>query len=310
MKKLFSIFTILIFITGCSSQSAENETDQLSVSTTIFPLYDFTKKIGGDEVEVTTIYPPNVDAHSYEPSSKDMVEMASESSFIYSGIGFESSSKKIAESLEKEGVKIIATGENLSLLKNNEEEHQEDESHEEESHHHDVDPHIWLDPVLAIELAENIKNGLIELNPESEEIFEENFQLLKDDLEALDQQFKEVVNEAPQNKFLVAHGAYGYWEKRYGIEQINVLGLSPNQEPSQKSLQEIIETSQGYDFKYMIFENNVSNEIAEVVQQSIGAETLTLYNLESVTEEQFQNEDYFSLMKKNLKTLSIALQNK
>jgi zinc transport system substrate-binding protein len=107
---------------------------------------------------------------------------------------------------------------------------------------------------------------------------------------------------------LVTHAAYGYWEQRYGLEQIGISGLSPTQEPSQKELTEVIEESKEHNLKYVIFEQNVSSKVAEVIQKEIGAETLQLHNLEAATKEDIQNhEDYFSLMKKNLETIKKAI---
>ncbi|MCG3056927.1 zinc ABC transporter substrate-binding protein, partial [Escherichia coli] len=68
------------FLAGCgadnSDEQASSKDDKLTVYTTIFPLQDFTKKIGGDEVNVESVLPPGVDAHSYDPTTKDMVEIA------------------------------------------------------------------------------------------------------------------------------------------------------------------------------------------------------------------------------------------
>jgi len=360
-KQLLSLSTMLFIssiLIGCnsngdtsSSQSADPTTDSetIKIYTTLYPLEDFTKKIGGDLVEVENVIPPGADAHTYEPSTKDMVNIAEADGFIYSGVGLDSFAETVQESLKKENVTFINAGEGIELLEGHEEaehtdeeatheeehahgesehadeeathkeEHTHDETehadeeatHEEEGHAHDhgdTDPHVWIDPVLSIQLAENIKNALTELHPNGKEIFEENFETLKIQLNELDQSFSEVINNANKKEILVSHAAYGYWESRYGIEQISVLGLSPTQEPSQKELQTIIETAKEHEIKYIIFETNVSSNVTDIVQSEIGAEALTLHNLESLSDEDIKNkEDYFSIMKKNLETLEKAL---
>ncbi|WP_235991896.1 metal ABC transporter substrate-binding protein [Metabacillus schmidteae] len=337
-KHLLSISTMLFIsslLFGCSSngdtssssQSTEPAADSetLKIYTTLYPLEDFTKKIGGDLVEVENVIPPGADAHTFEPSTKDMVNIAEADAFIYSGVGFESFAETAQESLKNEDVTFINAGDGLELLEgHSEEEHAHDEAeheeetehahdeaaHEEEhSHDHgDTDPHVWIDPVLSIQLAENIKNALTELHPEGKETFEENFESLKTQLNELDESFSDVISHASKKEILVSHAAYGYWESRYGIEQISVLGLSPTQEPSQKELQTIIETAKEHDIKYIIFETNVSSNVTDIVQSEIGAEALTLNNLETLTDEDIKNnEDYFSIMKKNLETLKKAL---
>ncbi|MDQ0160943.1 metal ABC transporter substrate-binding protein [Aeribacillus alveayuensis] len=322
MKKKLSLllsfwFITMIIIVGCSSNTASNgekvensKEDQLIIYTTIFPLQDFTKKIGGNHVLVESVFPPNADAHTYEPTTKQMVKMAEADLFIYTGIGLEGFAEKAHETLETENVKVIKASEGIELIKSNDEDEDEHADKHEDEHTHldDLDPHVWLDPVLAVQLAENIKNALVELKPETRKDFEENFEQLKEQLNDLDQQFKDVVQNAERSEIIVSHAAYGYWENRYGIQQISISGLSPTNEPSQKELAEIIEFAQKHNLKYVIFEQNVSNNIANIVQSELGAEALTLHNLESITEEETKNgEDYFSLMKQNLETLKKAL---
>ncbi|MED4453127.1 metal ABC transporter solute-binding protein, Zn/Mn family [Metabacillus fastidiosus] len=330
MKKSALFLTLILLLAtalfGCGNNEKTNKSDakegskkQLTVYTTIFPLEDFTKKIGGDLVNVKSIYPPGADAHTFEPTSKTMVEIADGDAFIYTGVGIEGFAEKAEESLKNEGVKFVKAGEGVELLSNEHEEHaheeegheHEEHAHEEDEHEHDhgdTDPHVWLDPVLSIKLAENIKNALAELDPNNKEQFEENYEALKADLENLDKQFTAIIEKAPKKEILVSHAAYGYWQERYGIEQISVLGLSPTQEPSQKQLQNIIETAKKHNIKYVLFESNVSSKISDIVKNELHAEALTLHNLESISEKDVKNnEDYFSMMEKNIKTIEKAL---
>lgn len=131
--------------------------------------------------------------------------------------------------------------------------------------------------------------------------FEANFLQLKDELEKLDQEFRTVVENSKTKHLLVSHDAYSYWEERYGLETIAINGLSPTQEPSQKELEEIIKESTQHGIKYVIFEQNVSPKVSEIIQNEIGAESLTLHNLEALTEENVKDEeDYLSIMRKKM----------
>lgn len=345
MKKQTLLISTMLFISsmliGCnnngdtsSSQSSEpaTESETLKIYTTLYPLEDFTKKIGGELVEVKNVIPPGADAHTFEPSTKDMVAIAESDAFIYSGVGLETFAETVEESLKDEDVAFINAGKGIEFLEgHNEAEHTDEEvaneethvdehahdeaehtdeeaTHEEEHAHGDTDPHVWIDPVHSIQLAENIKNALTELHPDGKETFEENFESLQTQLKELDQSFSDVINNASKKEILVSHAAYGYWESRYGIEQISVLGLSPTEEPSQKELEAIIKTAKEHDIKYIIFESNVSSNVTDIVQSEIGAEALSLHNLESLTDEEIKNkDDYFSIMKKNIETLEKAL---
>lgn len=355
---LSTVITAGLILAGCGKEtnsytSPDSNKEVVDVYTTIYPLEDFTQKIGGEFVDVQSVLPPNVDAHSFEPSTKDMMNLADSDLFIYTGAGIEGFAEKAVESLKNEDVSIVKAADNIELLSVEEESHDHEEAAEEESHdnhdeaateeeheshhssenngeadvheegevhedehsgeedehaHGDVDPHVWLDPNLSIQMAENIKNALIEKMPEKKKAFESNYNLLKKDLEKLDHDFKETVGNSKTKYLLVSHAAYGYWENRYGIDQIAISGLSPTQEPSQKELEEIIEESKAHNIRYLMFEQNVSPRVSEVIQKEIGAKSLTLYNLESITEEdRNKGEDYFSIMRKNLENIKIAL---
>jgi zinc transport system substrate-binding protein len=350
MKSIYTLSAILLllssFLVGCGlkEESSKEETKNNSISaetlkvyTTIFPLVDFTKKIGGEHVEVISVYPPGVDAHTFEPTAKTMVDIAKSDALIYLGAGFEGFMDAAIEALQNEDVQIVKAAEGIQLGNHTPEgeteaehdehtegeteaehdEHTEGETEaehdehaeDEQGHEHgDQDPHVWLDPVLSIQLAENVLHALEELKPEAKEEFEENFNQLKQNLEELDQMFKETVDNSARKEILVSHAAYGYWEARYGIEQISVSGLSPTNEPSQKELTTIIETAKEHEIKYVIFEQNLSTKVADMVKKEIKADALTLHNLEAITEEDKKNdEDYFSIMRRNLETLKIAL---
>ncbi|WP_449537341.1 metal ABC transporter substrate-binding protein [Ferdinandcohnia sp. Marseille-Q9671] len=310
MKQIGRFFVLLLFLTILSACGADknittNQNEKLLIFTTVFPLTDFAQKIGGEDVTVTSVYPPGADAHSFEPTPRDMTKIADADAFIYTGVGVEGFVTAALETLKDEKVKMVEAGNGIDFLHTSEHDH----NHEDRNHDHgDIDPHIWLDPIYSIQLAETIKNALVELNPSSQEQYEENFSTLKNQLENINSEFEKVVESSNRKEILVAHSAYGYWEERYGIKQISITGYSPTNEPSQKELKNIIELVKEHELEYIIFEQNISSRIAETVQRETGTKSLTLHNLEAITEKEItNNEDYISLMKHNLDTLKQAL---
>ncbi|MDQ0207608.1 metal ABC transporter solute-binding protein, Zn/Mn family [Alkalicoccobacillus murimartini] len=424
-KQLVMAGAALLFLNACSSGSGEQveENDTLEIYTTIFPIEDWTKKIGGEYVDVTNMVPVGSDAHTYEPTPTEMVKVASADAFFYNGAGIEAFADKVVSAVDGEDVATLEAVTGVDLIPDNHDhdhEHEEDghDDHSAEDHEHgedapetveveglsdhyhsgdhvhltavapseadsdhwhwytlapgadaedeeawevvpdngtavyegeavdgqqikaklfgddhdvlaqssplainvddhdddhghshgEFDPHVWLDPVLSIELAENIKDQLIELKPEQEAYFTENFENLVEQFEELDGQFQEVAESADINTFIVSHAGYGYWENRYGFEQIGIAGISPTNEPSQSQLVQTVDYAEELGLQYVLFEPNITPAVAEVVQKEIGAEALTIYPLESLTDEDVANEeDYFSLMRKNIDTLKTAL---
>ncbi|MDY0407940.1 metal ABC transporter solute-binding protein, Zn/Mn family [Virgibacillus soli] len=297
--------TLLVVLSACGAEdSSRDRSEKLMIYTTLYPLQDFTEKIGGKFVEVKTILPPGADAHTFEPTSKQMVDIAKGDAFFYNGLGIEPYAETIASALKKEDITLVETAKNIPLLENH-----EHEAHDDHHHHGDHDPHVWLDPIRSIQIAKNIKDTLISFMPKEKETFEDNYQELKSNLENLDLAFQNLVKTKKNPEILVSHAAYGYWENDYGIEQIPIAGLSSSEEPSQKDLVTIIKQAQEKDIKYIIFEQNITPKVAEIIQKEIAAEPLYLHNLEVLTDADIaNNEDYFSLMYRNIEVLDKALQ--
>jgi len=209
--------------------------------------------------------------------------------------------------MKNEHVKMIATADRITedMLGDG---HDHDHEDEEENHHSTLDPHVWISPVLSDALAYSIKEALIEAAPDKKADFEKNFEELRDDLLDLDRKFIDMAENAPTKTFFVSHAAFGYIADTYGLEQIAIAGMNSQSEPSQKQLTSLVEEAKKNDVKYILFEQNITSKITGVVQKEVGAESLMLHNLGVLTTEDINNEeDYFSLMEYNIRTLEKAL---
>jgi zinc transport system substrate-binding protein len=316
-KSWFLLIVLLLSACGASSDDKEAKDGKLDVYTTVYPLEDFTKKIGREHVDVRSIYPPGADEHTFEPSQKDMIKMAEGDVFLYVGMGLEGFVEKAKPILENEDVTVVPASKGIDIEHSEEEQGHEEEKHSEDEeahaddhgHQHDGDPHIWLNPEYSKQMAEVIADTLSKEMPEHKEDFQANLKELNGELDALDAEFKQMAESAPHKTFYVSHAAYSYWEDRYGLHQEAIAGLNTSDEPSQQELKKIIEKGKEDNVQYILFEQNVSSRLTEVVQKELGAESLKLHNLSVLTEEdRDKNEDYFSLMRKNIDTLKKALQ--
>lgn len=338
MRKLILLLS-LIFVLGACSQPTGNSSDDpetadsaeavLDVYTTVYPLTYFAERIGGDRVQVESVYPAGSNEHTFEPSQQDMIAIAEADLLFYIGLGLEGFIDSARNTLSGEGVEFVATADAISdeeleagHLEEAEEEGHEEHGHEEEhaaheeeaeSHeghdHGSTDPHVWISPVLSQSLAESIKNSLSEADPEGAEMYESNYEELVTELEQLDQSFTEMANGKEQKMFFVSHSAFGYLADAYGLEQIAVAGLNSQSEPSQKELMEIVDLAKEQQIDYIVFEQNVSSNLTEVIRNEVGAEAVQMHNLSVLTQEDIDNgETYFTLMEKNLETLDKILK--
>ncbi|MGI6486337.1 MAG: metal ABC transporter solute-binding protein, Zn/Mn family [Tepidanaerobacteraceae bacterium] len=285
-------FIVILFITGCGSSPTHDITkdadgDRIKVYTTFYPLYDFTKKIAKDRADVSMLVPAGVEPHDYEPSSKQMSEIYSQQLFIYLGEAMEPWGAKIADQLAQKGIATVELGK--GLIKDN-------------------DPHLWLDPNLAREMAHRIYEALSEVDDANASFYSNNYEELSQKLIELDRFYADSLKDVTNRSIVTSHAAFGYMASRYKFNQISISGITPFHEPSPKKIAELIEICKSNDIKYIFFEPLSSPKIAEALAKEIGAQTLVLDPIGSLTAEQIKSgEDYFSLMRKNLDNLVKAM---
>jgi zinc transport system substrate-binding protein len=314
MKKLIPLLALVLLLAACGkpAQTGSEKDGKLHVYTTVYPLTYFTERIGGDRVDVQSIYPAGSNEHTFEPTQQDMIALAEADLMFYVGLGLEGFIDNAKKTLKNEDVEFIATADAIAD-EELETGHSHEDSHEHESHdghdHGDTDPHVWMSPVLSQKLAESIKNSLAKADPEGAELFESNYAELVKELDQLDQSFTDLSNRVSNKTFFVSHAAFGYIAEPYGFEQVSVAGLNSQDEPSQKELTEIVDLAKEKNIHYIVFEQNVSSNLTKVIQKEVGAEALEMHNLGVLTQENIDNnETYFTLMEKNLQVLETVMK--
>ncbi len=313
LKIIALLVTIPLLLLGCTKKpdamrimkNKNEEERQLKVYTSFYPYYDFAKKIGGDGVDVHIIIPSGIEPHSFEPPSKVIAQLEQADVFIYNGAYMEPWIDKVLNLLEGKNVYLVDASKSVELISYNKGYNNKNNA---EHHHGQYDPHIWVDPINAIHISEKIKDTFVKADDSNKDIYEENFDDFKKELQELDMAFKEGLKNAAERKIIVSHSAFGYLAKRYNLEQIAVAGISPHAEPSPKRLAELVKIAKDNKIDYIFLEALASVKTAEILAKEANLEVLTLYIVEGLTEEQ-QNkgEDYVSLMYKNVETLKKAL---
>jgi zinc transport system substrate-binding protein len=312
MKKIYIIFLVMIaalaiaaFALNRSNQNGLTPKSGITVATSFYPLAEFSKQIGGGQVEVINVVPPGIEPHDFEPTPQDIAKVYSAKLFIFNGSGFDPWAEKIAPELENRGITVVHMTEHFDLLEGTDgHKGEEEEEHEEEN----LDPHIWLDPVLAKREVEIIRDALMSIDPENSNMYGNNAEQYLEALAELDEKYKTGLASCAIRDVVTSHAAFGYLAKRYDINVIPIAGISPGEEPSPKKIAEIADLAREKNIKYIFFETLVSPKLAQTLANEIGAQTLVFNPLEGLTDEEISaGKNYVSIMEENLTNLRAAL---
>lgn len=310
----------LVTVAGCSNKTKSTQVapEKIKVFATIYPVYDFARQVGGDKIELAMLMPPGAEPHDWEPTAQDLVKIKSAKLVLYHGAGLEPIDKLLSKDVLAT-VKAVEVSKGIQLLAN--QEHDEDE--EEEGHHqHDkdkkpdqhkheseTDPHVWLDPVYAQQEVKAIADALSEVDPANKDYYQKNAERFIQELAKLDNEYQTTLAKAARRDIITSHIAFGYLAKRYNLEQIGIMGLSPDSEPTPDKMAKVVDFCRTHQVKYIFFETLVSPKLADTIAKETGAGLLVLNPLENLTTEEIkQGKNYLSVMRENLANLEKALQ--
>ena len=296
--------------------SMQKDSKKITVITTLFPLYDFARAVGGGNVEVSLLLPPGVEPHSFEPKPADVVKINSAEIFIYTGKFMEVWAEDIIKGVINKNLLVVDTSKGITLMKENEEhEHENKDEHEEESkhehhHHGGVDPHVWLNFDNTKIMVKNIADALIYKDPSHKKEYEANLEQYISKLNQLDVEYKSTLSTCRHKEIVYGgHYAFGYLAKRYGLNYLAAEGVSADSEPTTHDMIHLVNQVKENNIKYIYYEELTSPKIAETIAKETNAKMLLLNAAHNVTKKQVENGvSYIEIMNDNLNNLKVGLE--
>ena len=244
------------------------------VIASIAPVEYLAKAVGGDKIEVQSL--AKGDVHSYEPKPNDMKAVAKARIFIAAGLEFEEAWIPRFKASAKNLV-VVKSDAKIAKLK---EERGEQAEHDEKYEAH-ADPHVWLNPMLAITMARNISDALIDMDKANKDFYLKNFQKLMNDLLAFDESAKNELAGLKNRKFVVYHPAWGYFAAHYDLEQISI--ERSGKEPKIDEMASTLKMIKDENIKVIFADPNRSQKSAQILASQTGAKVELLdplgYNL-------------------------------
>ena len=328
MKKitalLLALFMLVGALAGCGKQNDTNQTDKLSIVTTIFPEYDWVREILGekaDNAEITMLLDNGVDLHSYQPTADDIVKISDCDLFIYVGGESDEWVEDALRNAANGNMKVINLLEVLGdsvkteeIVEGMQEEEHEHEDAEEHEHEEEADEHVWLSLKNAKMLVRVISKALQELDPDNKDIYAANADAYVKKLSALDAEYQTAVDAASNKTILFGDRfPFRYLVDDYGLRYYAAfVGCSAETEAGFETISFLSKRVDELKLPCVLTIEGAQHKIAETIVRNTTAKNqrvLTMDSMQSTTSKDVKNgTTYLSVMEKNLSVLKEALR--
>ena len=305
MKKIIAVILCVAAVfsfAGCAEKAAKDE-NKVQIVTTIFPLYDFARQVGGDKVQVTLLLPTGAEAHSYEPTPKDVIEIKESDIFIAQGGDADPWTSAVINDADSKELNVLYSLECVTLMS---EEHE----HSSFSSHVHTDPHVWTTPKNAGIISENICDRLCAIDAENSDYYKRNLAVYKEKLNSLDEKFAALTKDTDKTIIFADQFPLRYFAKEYNLKYLAAFpGCSAESEPTASAVAQIIDTVKKEKIPVVFYTETSNKQLADAVCEETGAEKLLFHSCHSVTDDELKSGvTYLDLMEKNYEALKKLLK--
>ncbi|MDQ3808144.1 MAG: zinc ABC transporter substrate-binding protein [Thermoproteota archaeon] len=272
-----------------------NDIQKVRVIASFFPLYDFAKNVGGDRAEVSVMVPAGIEPHNWEPTPRDIADAENADMIVYNGAGFERWVSDINAKF------VVDTSIGIQLMQGAGEGIQEESG---------LDPHIWLDPVLAKQQVEAIRDGFVQIDPVNSGYYHQNAQRYIAELDSLDSFIRSNLSNCELRDFIAFHNAFSYFANRYNLTQHSIQGISPEGDVLPQRIQEIKDLAATLGINEIYAEDLIDPRLANVIAGEIpNGQVLVLSPIEGLKREEIeQGLGYIDKMREDVQNLKVGLK--
>lgn len=305
IRKLLPLLLVVSLLSSaCGSDTAIDSNDGLKVVASTTIVGDVVSQVGGNLIDLTMLYPPGVDPHTFEPRPRDIAAISDADVVVIHGLELEETLESTLDANVNGLLVHAADGVDTIAL--------EGEGHAQDDHAHEgSDPHTWTDPNNVMVWTENIASALAEADPANAAIYRSNADAYIDELRELDVWIRAQVETIPveRRELVTDHASFGYFAEEYGFEQVGlvVASLSTNAAPSAKELAQLTDAIKEHDIPAIFVGTTVNPALAEQVANDTGTQIVFVYT-GSLSEPGGEADSYLDFMKYNVTAIVEALK--
>lgn len=291
MKRILFLLLTLFFLAGCGAEAPAAD-----IAATTLPVHEFTTRLcEGTPLTVTRLVTEEVSClHDYSLNVRQVKAAEAANLIVISGAGLED----FLEDMLLEKVTVDASRGMELICPEEEQEHDHDHGHE--GHHHEQDPHFWLSPVHAVNMVRNICQGLTEVYPEHEEIFQQNRDDLVLELEELHRYGLEQLQNLSCRELITFHDGFSYFAQAFDLYILEAVEEESGSEASARELVHLIEEVEHHHLPAVFTEKSGSVSAASIIARETGCGNFSL-------DMAMSGDSYFEAMYHNIDTIKEAL---
>ena len=300
-KSFFYVPGAMLLMTALVScgtpQKSDCNSDQskLNVVATFLPITLFTEAVAGECATVTALIPPNLGPHDFQATPSDIAALSNASVLVKNGLGMEYFLDKLTASAENDSLKVIDTSRGVAVIESDEEKKDGD--------HGEVNPHIWLDPLRAVQQVENIRDGLVNADPGCTDGYTQRAAAYTEKLKGLNTTFANQLKPFRGQTFIAFHDFAPYFAERYDLKAEFVVDV-PEMNPTPADLKRVSNLVEESQLKALLSEPQEGDRSFNALAEDLGVNVVTFDPLEAGSEEASKQPDtYFKVMDRNVAAL-------
>ncbi len=307
-RKIFPLIllaSLLLAACGTPATSSNISSSKLKVVASTTIIGDVVAQVGGDLIQLTVLFPPGADPHSFEPRPQDIAALSKAQVVVLNGLDLEKSLEPALEANVKGTIVYASEGIDVLAFEGGEQEG------EEHNHHKGSDPHTWMDPNNVIVWVKNIATALGEADPANAKAYQANADAYIAELTELDGWILTQIEQIPveRQKLVTDHRVFGYFVDEYGLEQVGAMvgSFSTNAAPSAQELAALEDEIKAQGVPAVFVGTTVNPELAEQVAQDTGVKLVYIYT-GSLSEPGGEADSYIKFMRYNVNAIVEALK--
>ena len=293
----------LTALASCGNPKTSDPTsDQstLNVVTTFLPITLFTEAVAGECATVTALIPPNLGPHDFQATPTDIAALSNAQILVKNGLGMEYFLDKLTDSAENNSLQVIDTSRGVAVIKSDDDENGADGGDQIQG---EVNPHIWLDPLRAVQQVENIRDGLVKADPGCTDGYTKRAAAYAVQLKELNTAIATQLKPFRGKTFIAFHDFAPYFAERYDLKADFVVDV-PEMNPTPADLQRVSTKVEQSQLKALLSEPQEGDRSFNALAEDLGVNVVTFDPLETGSEEASKQPDtYFTVMKSNVASL-------